>query len=204
MRSRQRPLLLLHVALGVLVSAMALAHAGPRLKQNPAGALYLCFGLAVLLGAFGALAYRALPARLSRLERRGALPEDLPAEREELVDRLHREASGRDDLVKSIVEKILIPYTRSAFGPLLLLVSGRSLKQEELLLRARIDGILEGRGGDRLAGLDDLLRTVVELRALPARRALNAALRAWLPLHAALGVVLLVLLVLHVYGVVRP
>jgi CRP-like cAMP-binding protein/Fe-S-cluster-containing dehydrogenase component len=203
-RSRVRVFVVVHTALGLLAIGGVLLHSGLRFSATIAGALAICFSLVAALGAFGAAIYRWAPPRLARLERRGALPEDLAAEREQLIDRLHRDLSGKDLLVKRIVERVLLPYAHSPAGPLLLIASGTPLADEERRLRARVDRLLEGRGGDRLAGLDDLVRTVVELRALPARRLLGAALRFWLPLHAALTVSLLVLLALHVVSMVRP
>jgi hypothetical protein len=83
-------------------------------------------------------------------------------------------------------------------GPLALLGSGRRLAAEEARLHAKIDAMRQGRGQGRLAGLDELVRTAVELRALPVRRALTALLRGWLPLHIVVSAVSLALLGLHV------
>jgi hypothetical protein len=199
-RSRLKRFEQAHVALGLLVVAAVLAHAGPRLSSTPAGALGLSFHLLAALGVFGALMYRYAPRVLSRLERRGALPEDLALERDRLFDALLRQTSGRDELVKRLTERVLLPYARMPAGWLLLAASGRSLRAEEQRLRAQIDGMLEGRGSDRLTGLDELVRTVVELRALPARRVLTVALRGWLPLHLLLTALFLVLLLVHVAG----
>ena len=63
--------------------------------------------------------------------------------------------------------------------------------------------MLEGRGSERLEGLDELIRIVVELRALPARRALTLALRAWLPLHVIGTGILVGLLFLHILQMTR-
>ncbi len=200
-RSRVRPHATLHVAIGLVAMAAVLLHAGLAFPPNVAGALNLGFWLAALLGGAGALFYRAVPGRLSRIERRGALPEDFAREREALLVRLHRAASGRSELLKAIVERALLPYSRRPLGALALVVSGRSLQQEQSRLRQRIDDMLEGRGAERLDGLDDALAAVVELRALPARRALTALLRGLLPLHLLFGGLVAVLLVLHVVGV---
>ncbi len=203
-RSRTRGPLTLHLVLGLAVPAAVLAHAGGRVPPSVAGALTLAFALATVAGGLGALAYRALPRGLTRLERRGALPEDLAGEAVELRARLFREASGADALVKRIVLRILAPYARAPLGWLALLASGRDLGGEERRLRARIDGVLAGRGHDRLDGLDALCRIAVELRALPGRRALTAALRGWLPLHVVAAAMTLALLVAHVAIAVLP
>jgi hypothetical protein len=202
-RSRLRPFVQAHVVLGLLATAAVAAHAGPRLPAGIAGALALAFWATALSGMVGGLAYRFVPRRLSELERRGALPEDLRAERETLFDRLYRAASGKSELVKKITERVLLPYARAAFGPVVLALGGRTLRAEEQALRGRIEQLLEGRGGEKLTGIEELVRIVVELRALPARRWLTALLRAWLPLHVVLTAALLLLLVLHVISTVR-
>ncbi|HWM86251.1 MAG TPA: hypothetical protein VNO33_10450, partial [Kofleriaceae bacterium] len=203
-RSRTRPHLIAHVALGLLAPACVVGHAGLRLPASPAGALMLALALASLLGVAGAIAYRALPARLTRLERRGALPEDLAGERDQLFSRLYSEISGTGDLVKAVSARLLLPYARAPLGWLALAASGRSLTEEERRLRARVDLALAGRGRDRLHGLDPILRTAVELRALPARRALTTALRVWLPLHIVAGAAVLALLLVHAVTALLP
>ncbi|MEM9458563.1 MAG: cyclic nucleotide-binding domain-containing protein [Myxococcota bacterium] len=197
-RSRVRGWLNLHGILGILTMAAVLGHTGLRVPAGPAGTLALAFWLVSGLGVFGALAYHFVPRRLARLERRGDLPEDLAAERQTLLDRLFRQASGRDTLVKTIVARVLVPYARALHGPVVLLLSGRGLAQEQRRLRARIDAMRQGRGQGRLGGLDELVRTAVELRALPLRRSLTAVLRGWLPLHIVVSAVALALLGLHV------
>jgi hypothetical protein len=105
--------------------------------------------------------------------------------------------------VKKLLEKVLLPYARAALGPVSLALSGRRLRDEEKRLRAHIDRMLEGRGQDRLAGLPELVRLVVELRAEPAQRWLQRALRAWLPLHIVSFAIALALLAIHVVEVAR-
>ncbi len=202
-RSRVRIHYHVHVAVGLLAVACVAAHAGPRAGASIGGALGMAFWAAVLLGGFGALAYRSIPRRLARLERKSALPEDLRREREALFDRLYRSSSGASDVVKKLVERVLVPYARSALGPIELAFSGRSLRDEQARLRARVDEMLGGRGGEKLEGLDELIKTVVELRTLPVRRVFSFLLRGWLPAHMILTGVVLVLLVLHVGAVLR-
>ncbi len=196
-----RPQLQAHLALGLVTVGLSLAHARPRAGGGHGGALMSAVLLTSLAGAVVAVAYRVVPGRLSRLERTAALPEDFARARQDLLDRLYREASGRSDLVKRIFEKILLPYARSPLGPLALLAGGRRLREEEEALRARIDQVLEGRGKERLAGLAELTRIVVELRALPAQRWLSAALRGGLPVHIVTFAIAVALLGLHVAAV---
>ncbi len=197
-RSKVRGWLSLHMVLGMLTMAAVLGHAGLVVPADPSGSLVLAFWLVSGLGVFGAVIYRVVPRRLARVEHRGALPEDLAAERRVLLDRLLVQASGRDALVKAIGSRVLVPYARALWGPWVLLLTGRSLAQEQGRLRARIDTMRQGRGHGKLAGLDELLRIAVELRALPLRRGLTAALRGWLPLHIVVSAVALALLGLHV------
>jgi hypothetical protein len=201
-RSRLRVLVLAHLGLGLVTMAAVLAHAGTRVPVSSGGALAVAFWLTSLLGAAGAVAYRHLPRILARLERRAVLPEDLRGERRALLERLESTLSGRDALVKTIADKIVLPYAAKPGGALLLVVAGRTLREEEHALRARIDALLDGRGGARLQGLDDVVRLAVELRALPARRLVEWLLRGWAPLHAALAALLLALLVVHALGAI--
>lgn len=197
-RSRVRPLARLHVALGLLTPAAVLGHAGVALPDGPAGALAAAFWATFASGLVGALAYAWVPARLTRIERDGALPEDLARRRGELVDRLFRAGSGRSELVRAIAQRVLVPYARNPFGALGLLLGGRSLAQEEARVHRRVDAMLQGRGREKLIGLDELVRVVVELRALPLRRGLTALVRGFLPLHVLAQAVLLALLAIHV------
>lgn len=195
-RSRIVPLVSVHLSLGVLTAAAVLGHAGLRLPASPSGSLHAAFWAVTLLGMLAAVAYRAVPRRLSRLERVGALPEDLPAQREGLVDALYRQASGRSATVKAMLSQVLVPYAHAAGGSIRLLLSGRSLAEEEDRLERVIEARSPGAANER--GLHDLVRTVVELRAWPIRRALSRVLVTFVPLHVVLTGVLVALLVLHV------
>jgi Fe-S-cluster-containing dehydrogenase component len=197
-RSVVRPFYVLHIAIGIVVVGTIAAHSGLRMSASSGGALSLALWLTVGLGLFGAVAYEVLPRRLSRIERSGSLPEDLGTEHRHLTDRLYRSLSGRSDLVKTIAGQILIPYAHSSTGSVALLLSGRGLKQEERRLRARVDDVLQGRGVGKLAGLDDVVRIAVEMRALPLRRILTFGLRSWLPIHLVATGITMALLFLHV------
>jgi Fe-S-cluster-containing dehydrogenase component/CRP-like cAMP-binding protein len=192
-----KPQLDAHLGIGLVTVGLAFAHARPLGSLGYGGALFTALLATSLAGACVALAYRFVPPRLSRIERTAALPEDFARARQELVDRLYRDASGKSELVKKILERFLLPYSASTFGPLALLLSGRRLREEEAALRARIDAALEGRGKERLAGLPDLTRIVVEMRALSAQRALLFVLRAGLPLHIVSFAIAVALLGLH-------
>ena len=66
------------------------------------------------------------------------------------------------------------------------------------MLTARIDERLEGRGRDSRDGLDALVRTVVEHRALRASTWLARALATALPLHVVPSAFVIALLLAHV------
>lgn len=193
----------LHFALGLVTLGLAAAHVPWPLTARPGtgAALAIAWLVAGLSGLWMGLAYALVPPRLAKIERTAALPEDLSADRRVLVDRLYQEVSGRSELVKKIFERILLPYVQRPLGSLALLVSGRSLRDEQREVRKRVDVVLEGRGADRLAGLEELVRLVVELRAVPAQRWLLRILRVGLPLHVVSFVFAMVLLVLHIVAV---
>jgi hypothetical protein len=200
-----RPWFVAHVTLGVLAAGAIHAHAGFRVPSNAAGALALALWTAVATGLFGAVVYRLLPPRLSRIERGGALPEDLAPRARALEDRAFRALTGKSELVKTIYARILRPYLESPLGAFALFARGHSLAGEQRRLRARIDQVLArgGAGGEardrasKLQGTDELVRLVVERRAIPAQVWLHHILRAWLPVHLAATAIVLVLLALH-------
>lgn len=199
-RSVTRPHYVAHLALGLLCLAAALAHtpAPLSLRATAGSALFISLLTAGVTGVLLAVLYTAVPRALARIERAPLLPEDFRGEREALEGRLFRAMSGKSDLVKAVCDKVVIPYVRGALGWARLVVAGRDLRTEQRVLRARIDAMLEGRGRERLTGLDEICRVAVELRALPAQRLLLIALRAPLPIHIASIGVAAVLLGIHV------
>lgn len=202
-RSVVKPWLTVHVVAGIAAGVAAAAHGGLRFRADWAGALEASFWLTVTTGLALRAVYARAPRALSRIERRGGLPEDLQDDEKRLLEELERRLTGRDELVKRIAERLLVPYTRAWLGPYALVWSERTLAEEQAALRERVSTVLGGRGGERLQGLDDALRVVVELRALPARRALYGALRAGLPAHLVCTALCVVLLAVHVVSVWR-
>jgi hypothetical protein len=207
-RSKVRPFYALHLTLGLLLPGLLVAHTGLSLPANAAGLLMLLSWMTLLLGVFGAVAYATIPRRLTKLERGGTLPEDLAREREHLIDRLQRELSGKSNVLKQLATEHLLPWANAPLGWLAMLASGRALRTPRAALRERVETWLPAQlrldGGqphareEELAGLDPLLRTCVELRALPARRVLSALLRGWLAPHVLLTGALFVALLAHV------
>ena len=200
-RSFVRPHYLIHLVLGLFALVAAAGHSPLRTGASIGSALLYALAASGVVGIACALAYAWLPGRLARLERAALLPEDFDAAEAALVDRLHRELSGTSDLVKAIAGKVLVPYAKHPLGPLMIVLSGHQLRDEEKRLGDEVQALLEGRGRDRLGGLTRLVRTSVEMRALPAQRWITRLLRAFLPVHAVLGATALALLVLHVAGV---
>jgi hypothetical protein len=196
-----RSLYVAHIALGVLALGAVLGHTHGSAPGNAAGALALAMALALATGLLGAAIHVLLPPRLARLERGSVLPEELSARRRELDERIFTQLSGRSEVVKTLYGRILRPYRAARFGGVLLLASGRRLREEEKRVRATLNGLLEGRRSERLDGLDELVRLVVEHRAVGALRLLTFALRGWLPVHLAATATAVVLLVAHVIAV---
>jgi len=195
-------LVVAHGALGLVAVATVLAHTGGRRAHGVAGVLELVFWLLSLSGVLGAVVYRSLPSRLSRLEREGTQREDHAAERDELEQRLFAGLSAQNAAVKELARRVIVPYARAPFGPLALVASGRMPREEEARLSARVRSLLGGRESERLRDAGGLVGAAVGLRVLVARRWLEALLGAWLPAHLVLGALFGALLALHVLGVV--
>lgn len=200
-RSVVRPHYLAHLSLGSLAVGAALAHGGLTLRDSSGGRLALAFLLACGLGALLALAYARLPRALGRIERQVVPHEDHAQEQQALLDALALRMAGQNPLLRKITETLLLPYARHPLGPFALLAARRTLREEQARLRGLVEARLQGRGGERLDGLDDLLRPVVDLRALGARRWLMAPLRWGLPLHLLASVLAALLLVAHLAAV---
>lgn len=195
--STTRPHYVFHLAVSILLSFVVAAHVRHGGASPTGVAALLLFVVAATSGGLAAIAYLVIPPRLSRLEREGTLPEDLPKVREEHGRRLFRALSGRSELVKKVYDKVLAPYRERAFGTAALVVSSRSVSGEERRVRANIDALLEGRGGDKLTGLSDLVRLVVEERALRARVWLSGFLRGLPVVHVVAIAAFVVAMVTH-------
>ncbi len=191
-----------HLALGALTIGITLAHTGMKVPGNGSGALVIALALAILTGAIGALLSVVVPPALSRLERKLVLPEELGLRARELDEKIFTLLSGKSELVKTLFLKVLKPYRKARFGTLFLLLSRRSLKEEEKRVRAKVSTLLEGRGREKLQGFDDLVKLVVEHRATRVQRWLTLLLRGFLFPHLAATAAAIVLLVIHVIVVV--
>jgi Fe-S-cluster-containing dehydrogenase component/CRP-like cAMP-binding protein len=188
-----------HLALGIATAGVVVAHASTRIPPNAAGAALLAFALASATGVLTGVAYAVLPGRLARVERRARLPEDLRGRARELEERTFGALTGRSAASKALYAQVLAPYAAAPLGGVALIVSGRSLQDEEARVRARIDSVVEGR---RLDGLADLVRLVVEGRAIRAQRLLQGLLRVCVPVHVVSVAIALVLVAVHVMTVV--
>ncbi len=197
------PAYVAHLVAGILAIGATTAHVAGRGAGRGAAALLVLFGVAVLTGLFGAAAYRLLPKVLSRIEREVVLPEELLHRRRELEDAIFSKLSGRSEVVKALYARVLGAYQRSVAGPLLLVSSGRTQRDERARLLGAIAALLGGKKSERLAGLDDLVRLVVEHRAVRAQRLLTMLLRGWLAIHVGATSTSLLLLCVHVALVSR-
>jgi len=200
--SRLRPHTIAHLALGVLAVGIVGAHCGWRVPPNAAGGLLVAFAASSVAGLITALAYALVPKALSRIERRALLPEDVAARARELDERAFGALTGRSDATKALYERLLSPYARARLGALALVARRTTLREEELRLKQRMERLL-GKEASRLDGTEDLVRLVVERRAVSAQRILQLALRAWLPAHVVVSAIALVLLAVHVVLVAR-
>lgn len=213
-RSRVRPHFRVHLLLGLALPALILAHTGWSLPANASGLLALLAWITLALGAFGGLSYAWIPPALTRLERRGALPEDLATERERLEDRLQRALSGKSAVLKGLARDHLLPWARTLGGGAAMVLRGQSVSEARAMLRERVegwlpeplrrDGLQPQARAEALAGLDALLDVCIELRALTARRVLTTMLRGWLGPHILLTGALGVALVVHVAVMAGP
>jgi Fe-S-cluster-containing dehydrogenase component/CRP-like cAMP-binding protein len=202
--SLSRWLYVAHLSMGAFAAGVVTMHVGGRVPPNVAGALTITIALAIVTGAFGGVISGFVPRILSRVERKSVLPEELAARPKEIDEKIFATLSGKSELVKTLFIKALRPYRRSLVGPILLVLSGRTLRKEETVLRQRLDALTGGRSSaQHTAGLDDLVRLVVEHRAVRAQRLLTWTLRGWLVPHVATTAAALVLLVLHVVGASR-
>jgi Fe-S-cluster-containing dehydrogenase component/CRP-like cAMP-binding protein len=200
-----RPLYIGHMALGLFACGATIAHAGLSWPGTAGGALFFAIAFAALTGALGAALSTFLPPRLSRLERKTALPEELRIRAKEIEPKVFAALSGKDEVTKTLYARVLRPYRASRLGPLWLALTGRSLRKEEERLRARFRELVAGAKNEKehLAKLDELLRLSVEERSLHAHRLLTAILRGWIVPHLAATSVAVVLLALHVLAVTR-
>src|SRR5207248_3172804 len=76
----------------------------------------------------------------------------------ELDGKIFAQLSGKNELVKTLYARVVRPYRLSRFGAIALVASGRSLRDEEKRLHARIAGLLQGRSTDKTRGIDDVVR----------------------------------------------
>ena len=185
-----------HAILGALTFGAAWAHGGGAFGGLP-GVLAGAVMIAAALGLYGLLAYRVLPTRLTRLEAEAA---DERQQAPDDADALMKAIGGRSDALKRLAAAVLLPYARRPGGGLRLLLSGRSLAQERARLQRSLTHTLGAERVGRLEGLDEVLATVVTMRAASSRVALRALLLAWLAPHVILSAVGLVLLLVHVVG----
>jgi hypothetical protein len=126
---------------------------------------------------------RWAPRVVSRSESKTSSDGDLASEARVLEGRLLASVSGKSALTKTIYERILAPYDRSAFGSAAFALAARTLRDERARLQKAIADLLEGRGEDKRAEIDEVVRVVVERRALAAKRRALLIMRATTAAH---------------------
>ncbi len=195
--SRVRIHYVTHVAVGTFAVGVVVAHVASRSWSALGASLAASFIATSFFGIASAVAYAFAPRILTRLDRRGALPEDISDRIREARERTFTDLTGKSDLVKTIYGRVLDPYATSPLSTIKLVLSGRSLRDEEAMLRSRVQAMLAGRGSGKLDGLDALLGDVVERRALVAERILNGILRGGFAVHVIASALVLALLAIH-------
>jgi Fe-S-cluster-containing dehydrogenase component/CRP-like cAMP-binding protein len=190
-----------HVAIGFVAVGAVIAHCGSRVPSNAAGALAIAFWMTAFTGIFGALAYRVIPERLSRVSSRSMLPEEFSQHAADLDAQIFGALSGKGESVKWIYARIVGPYARSWFGGPLAAVRGLAIADEEARLRSTIQSLTQLSPETRDA-VDAIVRVAVARRAIRAEAFLHAVLRGWSPIHAVFTAITIVLLVFHVVVVV--
>jgi Fe-S-cluster-containing dehydrogenase component/CRP-like cAMP-binding protein len=192
-----------HVLSGAVLPGIALAHAHGHARANPGG-----FALASVLvaSATGILLLglaRVLPRVVARAESKTSSDGDLAPDARALDGRLLAALSGKSALTKTIYERILAPYDRAAFGPVAFALGGRSLRDERARLETSIVDLLEGRGEDKRAEIDEIVRVVVERRALAAKRRALFVMRAATVTHVLATSIALTLACAHAVEALR-
>ncbi len=194
-------LLRVHAVLGAAAAGAVSWHAGFMLHAGVSGALALSFFASTLTGVLGALGYAFIPRRRARLVGRGALPEDDAARQADLERQRFQLLTGQNAALQALARTLLVPYASSRVGALLLALSKRTSGDEVRALEDRVSAMLGGRSSARLAAAPRLVELSVALRLLRAERYTSLALRAFVPLHLVLAVLVGALVVLHVVGV---
>ena len=195
--SRVRVHYVAHVGVGTFAIGVVLAHVVAHAWSVLGAALAVAFVVTSGFGISMAIAYAFAPRVLTRLDRQGALPEDIGERIREARERAFTELTGKTDLVKAIYRRLVAPYAESSVATIRLVLSGRPLREEERRLRSRVDEMLSGRGAEKLDGLDVLIRGAVERRALVAERILNRILRGGYGVHVVASALLVALMIMH-------
>jgi Fe-S-cluster-containing dehydrogenase component/CRP-like cAMP-binding protein len=192
-----------HVVSGALLPGIALAHAHANLRANPGGLALASVLVAAATGFVLLTLQRLLPRVVSRAESKTSSDVDAAGEARALEGRLLAAVSGKSALTKTVYERVLAPYDRAFSGPLAFALAGRTLRDERGRLGKVIVDMLEGRGEDKRAELDEVVRVVVERRALEAKRWALFALRSTTVVHVLATTVALALALAHAAEALR-
>jgi Fe-S-cluster-containing dehydrogenase component len=192
-----------HLMSGAILPGIALAHAHGHARANPGGFALASVLVASATGMLLLALSRTLPRVVARAESKTSSDGDFAPDARALEGRLLAAVSGKSALTKTIYERILAPYDRAAFGPVAFAFGGRSLRDERAHLEKAIAELLEGRGEDKRAELDEVVRVVVERRALDAKRRALFVMRATTITHVLATSVALALACAHAAEALR-
>ncbi len=196
-RSKLRRYLSVHTGAAVILCGVIGLHTQMRIPNNVAGATALTFWLTCALGIFGMVVYRRIPEALTRLERKGLLPEDFAQESQRLKERLPQLLLELDPGIRGAVQPLFGMYMRSPLAGVSLVLSGRGLAAEEAKLLREVSARIPPSHNGGEAGIEEAVRCAVATRAMPARIWLTRVVRVWLPAHMVTTALLLSFLAVH-------
>lgn len=185
----------LHLGLGGALLAALLLHTGGGVGGATTQALIAALVGSLLLGAAGAVLYRAVPPRVARLVTKPRLPEDFAAEDTRLRLALREVLSGRDD-AKARAAASLAPLLSDRAAPWRALWRG----EDRHALRARLLEVACAGGAPDDAtrhALDRATRHVCDHLGMRAERLGKRLMAGWVLPHVVLSTVALLLALLH-------
>lgn len=192
-----------HLYLGLLAAALILCHTGFRFQDKVAVAAFAVLLAVVASGVWGALAYTAVPRRLTEVE--GDLtPEKMAGQLNQLGRTMARLAAGRSEAFRGVCAGLLAEMAPGRLaGWRLLLGAGRARKggDEAAPWAAHLARVPAAEQED-LRQLLVLARQRRELhQRLLAQQRYRNLLDVWLYLHVPLSLALVALVAAHLLAV---
>lgn len=189
-----------HVYLGLLVVAVVLAHSGFRFEDKIAIACLVAMGLVALSGVMGAILYTVVPRMLTEVGS-DPPPQDIAGDLNKLrksMTRLVASKSAEMRKVQALLDKEAKPISLAGWR----ILGGQFRKSaSDDKLRPLLKKV-------PASEQDDLKRLLVIFRQhrelhqqLVSQQRYRNLLQLWLYVHIPLTVALVVLVVVHLYGV---